>query len=297
MFGPLAGANSGAKPLVEFKCGKCSVSGKNVTPEKRKGTVSLLQSPLDGLVHFQWKDRTTGAMEDDLIVFPEEATYKKVKQSDGRVYVFEYKDSTRRLFFWMQEANSDKDEEYASKINQYINNPPSETPTSQPTFAPTPQRSQPSTPQTPAPQQTAPPQQRPQAASQPAPSQPSSSQAVQLSALQNILSGFPMMQPRQHTAAYFLGHHLAHIITPETILPLLSPDIVQRLLPDLPEGRQTEQELHEILRSPQLQQAVQTLSYAIESGQSQDIVRTVGLEGKENLFQNPQPSKDNNEKS
>ena len=57
----------------------------------------------------------------DLIIFPEEAVYKRAKD---RAFVLEFKDSSRKLFFWMQEPKDDKDEEYLSKINQHINNPP-----------------------------------------------------------------------------------------------------------------------------------------------------------------------------
>jgi 26S proteasome regulatory subunit N13 len=61
----------------------------------------------------------------DLIIFPEEATFKRVKQcTTGRVYLLEWKATARRLFFWMQEPAEDKDAENANNINKFINNPP-----------------------------------------------------------------------------------------------------------------------------------------------------------------------------
>jgi 26S proteasome regulatory subunit N13 len=49
--------------------------------------------------------------------------YKRAPQS-SRVFLLEFKDTSRKLFFWMQEPKDDKDEDFLTKINQYINNPP-----------------------------------------------------------------------------------------------------------------------------------------------------------------------------
>jgi hypothetical protein len=45
-----------------------------VTPDKRKGLVSLYQD--DQLMHFTWKDRGTGTLEDDLIIFPDDCEFQ-----------------------------------------------------------------------------------------------------------------------------------------------------------------------------------------------------------------------------
>lgn len=37
--------------------------------------------------------------------------------------MLKFKANERRLFFWSQESKSDKDDEYVTKINEYINNP------------------------------------------------------------------------------------------------------------------------------------------------------------------------------
>lgn len=123
----LFGGNSGqsqSKYLVEFRAGKMTMKGNMVYPIKKKGSVFLNQSD-DSLMHFCWKDRTTGQVEDDLIIFPEEAEFKKVPQcTTGRVFVLKFKSSTRRSFYWMQEPKDDKDVEFCQKINEYLNNPP-----------------------------------------------------------------------------------------------------------------------------------------------------------------------------
>uniref|UniRef100_UPI003AAC56A6 proteasomal ubiquitin receptor ADRM1-like isoform X1 n=1 Tax=Centroberyx gerrardi TaxID=166262 RepID=UPI003AAC56A6 len=113
-----------SKYLVEFRAGKMSLKGSTVTPDKRKGTVYIQQSD-DSLIHFCWKDRTSGNVDDDLIIFPDDCEFKRVNQcTTGRVYVLKFKAGSKRLFFWMQEPKTDKDEEYCRKVNEYLNNPP-----------------------------------------------------------------------------------------------------------------------------------------------------------------------------
>lgn len=55
--------SSSSKYLVEFRAGKMSLKGSTVTPDKRKGQVYIQQTD-DSLIHFCWKDRTSGNVED-----------------------------------------------------------------------------------------------------------------------------------------------------------------------------------------------------------------------------------------
>ncbi|XP_046860321.1 proteasomal ubiquitin receptor ADRM1-like isoform X2 [Xenia sp. Carnegie-2017] len=122
----LFGSNIGntSKNLVEFRAGKMKLNGTTVTADKRKGLVYIYQGD-DSLMHFCWKDRTTGTVEDDLIIFPDDVEYKPVKQcKTGRVFILKFKISSRKLFFWMQEPKSNKDEELMKKVNDFLNNPP-----------------------------------------------------------------------------------------------------------------------------------------------------------------------------
>ena len=64
LFGGNAGGRgSSSKNLVEFRAGKMYMKGKMVHPDKRKGQVYVYQSD-DSLMHFCWKDRTKGTIED-----------------------------------------------------------------------------------------------------------------------------------------------------------------------------------------------------------------------------------------
>lgn len=121
----LGGSSGGIRHLVEFRAGRMNLVNKMVHPDQRKGMVYVFQAD-DGLIHFCWKDRTTGNVEDDLIVFPDDCEFKKIENvKNGRVFLLKFKSSSRRLFFWMQEPKTDKDEEWCRRINEVINNPPS----------------------------------------------------------------------------------------------------------------------------------------------------------------------------
>jgi len=128
LFGNSSSRNQ-SKNLVEFRAGKMTMRGNMVHPDKRKGLVYIHQSS-DSLIHFCWRDRQTGNVEDDWIIFPEDCEYVRVPQcTTGRVFLLKFKSSNKKSFFWMQEPKSDKDESYSRKVNEYLNNPP--TPGSQ----------------------------------------------------------------------------------------------------------------------------------------------------------------------
>lgn len=121
----IGGSSGGNRHLVEFRAGRMNMVNKMVHPDNRKGLVYVYQAE-DGLIHFCWKDRTTGTVEDDLILFPDDCEFKKLDYvKNGRVFVLKFKSSSRKLFFWMQEPKTDRDEEWCRRINEVINNPPS----------------------------------------------------------------------------------------------------------------------------------------------------------------------------
>lgn len=117
-----------SKPLVEFRAGKMTmeIGTSMVIPDKRKGLVQI-QKTKDRLMHLVWQDRVTGEIEDDLIIFPHEIEFTRVTQcTTGRVYVLKFKSSSRRMFFWMQEPKTNRDDDFCRKVNAFFNNPPIE---------------------------------------------------------------------------------------------------------------------------------------------------------------------------
>lgn len=122
--GNATGSSGGNRHLVEFRAGRMTMVDKMVNPNTRKGLVYLYQAE-DGLIHFCWRDRTTGQVEDDLIIFPDDCEFLRVEScKTGRVYVLKFKSSSRRLFFWLQEPKTDKDDEWCRRVNDIMNNPP-----------------------------------------------------------------------------------------------------------------------------------------------------------------------------
>lgn len=130
LFGGAATARANSQFLVEFKAGKMFMKpGNMVNPDARKGLIYIYQSD-DSLMHFCWKDRTSGEVVDDLIIFPDDVMFKQIPPARisaarcDRIFVLKFKASSRKFFFWMQEPKSDKDEENCSKVNDLLNNPP-----------------------------------------------------------------------------------------------------------------------------------------------------------------------------
>ncbi|XP_019446464.1 PREDICTED: 26S proteasome regulatory subunit RPN13-like [Lupinus angustifolius] len=106
--------------MLEFRAGKMHFEGKTVVPDPRRGLVRIARGE-EGLVHFQWLDRTQNVVEDDQIIFPNEAVFEKVNQASGRVYILKFNSDDRKFFFWMQESNSDNDSQLCSSVNDYLN--------------------------------------------------------------------------------------------------------------------------------------------------------------------------------
>lgn len=130
LFAQARQRTSGA--LVEFKAGRMYVEQGMVKPDKRKGKIVMIRGD-DGLLHFQWRLRDDkNTLIDDLILFPEEAKWKRVdKIQKSRIYYLDFIGTNRQVFFWLQEPKEDEDEAIAKKINELLEGKKTQPPTSE----------------------------------------------------------------------------------------------------------------------------------------------------------------------
>ncbi|KAG2379620.1 hypothetical protein C9374_006737 [Naegleria lovaniensis] len=289
---------SGPRPLIEFRAGKMTKEGNTVKADPRKGKIALIVDPEDGLVHFQWRDRSDKVIEDS-IVFQGDVTFSRIKKvTDGRVYLLKFT-SGRELFYWMQEPKTDKDDEYERKINEYIENPPMEggmidedIPLQQSTTTPSETSTQPQQNAVQLDQlsriiqginpATAPSSGQTQTSATPSQQQSSSSQQSQGSqeaSLQELLRNFQEHQrEKKQTIA------LEHVIQSDAINEIIKkhPSILNRneLFSNLPEGDndRTAQSLLSHIRSPQFRQTLDVFSSAMSTGQLSGLMRDFGLD-------------------
>ncbi|CAM9485659.1 unnamed protein product [Phaeothamnion confervicola] len=129
---PAVGGGTGEGPIVTFKAGKLEAKPQTgrgnrlmVTADPRKGQVSLVKGADDDLLHFQWRDRTTNVVQDDLILFADEAEFKRCKtgRESDRVYILQMRGSSRRFFYWMQDKDASADEERVKRVADLCNDP------------------------------------------------------------------------------------------------------------------------------------------------------------------------------
>ncbi|KAH0832329.1 adhesion regulating molecule [Lanmaoa asiatica] len=107
--------------LLAFKAGRSfRRAGTNfVDADPTKGAVVLSNND-DGLLHFMWKERATGGLGEDLILFPGDATFNKVAQAPGgRTYVLRFESSDQRHF----DASTRRDDEFVHNLNRLLADP------------------------------------------------------------------------------------------------------------------------------------------------------------------------------
>ncbi|KAL5188927.1 26S proteasome regulatory subunit RPN13 [Glycine soja] len=250
--------------MLEFRAGKMFLEEKRVVPDTRKGLVRIARGE-EGLVHFQWLDRTQNVVEDltqDQIIFPNEAIFEKVNQTSGRVYILKFNSDDRKFFFWMQESNADGDSQLCSSVNDYINRPLELLGEEEPDGSLPLQISEDMTEDDIS----------SRAANLGIPnlgveatSDVTSSGPVKLEDLQRILSN---IGPADSIVDPDGGLGLGDILKPDLIMPLMDMlPLEQRLAPYLPEGKWSPEEILELLQSPPFRQQVDSFTYVLRTGQ------------------------------
>ncbi|EFO83437.1 hypothetical protein CRE_03157 [Caenorhabditis remanei] len=135
MFSNARSTTSSSGHIVEFKAGRCRLepvtgggeTARTVSPEHARGLIYIKQTN-DMLIHFCWKNRETGALVDDLIIFPEDAEFKAVNGcADGKVYMLKFKSGEMKIF-WLQDSTPDIDKDLVKKVNDALNKPPTSRP-------------------------------------------------------------------------------------------------------------------------------------------------------------------------
>ncbi|KAG7945095.1 hypothetical protein I3843_15G136100 [Carya illinoinensis] len=217
----------------------------------------------EGLVHFQWIDRTKNIVEDDQIVFPDEAFFEKVNVSSGRVYILKFDSDDRKFFFWMQEPNADGDSQLCSAVNYHLN---------QPMEFPGEEDPDPSVPLQVS-EDMVEDDISSRAGNLVGPNLgvdvtsevTSSSGPVKLEDLQRILSN---IGPADNAEDSDGGLGLRDILKPDLIMPLIETlPLEQCLTSYLPEGQWTPEDILELLQSPPFCQQVDSFTYVLRTGQ------------------------------
>ncbi|KDP44310.1 hypothetical protein JCGZ_19177 [Jatropha curcas] len=248
--------------MLEFRAGKMFFDGKKVVPDTRKGLVRIARGE-EGLVHFQWLDRDRNVVEDDQIIFPDEAVFEKVNQASGRVYILKFNTDDRKFFFWMQEPKTEDDWQLCSSTNYYINRPLEFLGEDEPDAS--------------APLQVSEDiieddiSSRagnlivPNLGAEVISDVSSSSGPVKLEDLQRILSNISHGGSAGDPDG---GLGLGDILKPDLIIPLMDTlPLQERLASYLPEGRWTPEDILELLQSPPFRQQVDSFTYVLKTGQ------------------------------
>lgn len=260
--------------VLAFKAGRAfRREGTNIVePSPTKGAIYLTNGE-DGLLHFIWKNRDTNTIEEDLILFPSDASFVKVSQSpSGRVYVLKFSSSNQRHFFWMQDASAARDREFSQNLDGMLQDPDYDIRWNVPIVY---------TGTSPASTPAQPPAISSASSSTSPANNPANFEATpeQLAALQSILRnvnyGAATQQPIDDVS-------LTDILTPANLLPLFNsrPDLVPALFPHLPPDLPvpaSDQVLQRIIHSPQFRAAVSNFDQALRTGLLGGLVRSLGL--------------------
>ncbi|TFL02387.1 proteasome complex subunit Rpn13 ubiquitin receptor-domain-containing protein [Pterulicium gracile] len=253
--------------LLAFKAGRAFRRGatSSVEPSATKGAIVLSSSNDDGLLHFIWRNRATGENEEDLILFPTDASFEKITQATGgRVYVLKFSSSDQRHFFWLQDADASRDDDFVNNVNGLLQDPEySLTWDSSNSGA--------SLPATTSNTE----------GSSNAPAATSASGAeftpAQLADVQQLIA-----RMTGAASAPESDYSLADILTPANLNPLFSshPEVIPALFPYLPPDLPvppSAEALERIISSPQFRSSVASFDQALRTGLLGNLVRGLGL--------------------
>ncbi|KAG8930855.1 hypothetical protein FRC02_003596 [Tulasnella sp. 418] len=269
---------------IAFKAGRAFRRGDTnwVDPDPRKGLVSVRLGREDNLLHFYWANRQNNDIEEDLILFPGDATFAKVEQAQGgRTYVLKFSSSDQRLFFWMQDRDPSKDEENVRKLNRALSelyggndsmqaDEPEPSSSTDPSAAGAAVRSPIIPPPAPV-----------LAPAQPAIPVSSGVSPEELARLRALLRGVGVASGSR-VAFQEPDLSLSDLLTTSTLSSVLSNDdlLSSLVYPNLPTDlpvRPSRETVRRVIESPPFQASVRNLDQALLTGQLQNLVVGLGL--------------------
>jgi len=232
---------------------------------------------IDDLLHFQWKDRTTGQVGSDVdhTIFAGDASLDRVEtgRAQDRVVALTFAgNASRRFFFWLQDKDADKDADALKLFNETMNGAEGQGGELSRVL-------------------------RNLRNEAPAAAAAAGAQQLSLDQLQSVMSNLGM-PPGAAAPGAVSSDALARALQAMTPLQGLSltdvangddvtaaaifddDDTVARLLEHLPEDQRTRSELHGIIRAPQFRQALGQLTRALQTPENyESIVANFGLQG------------------
>ncbi|KAI6159705.1 adhesion regulating molecule [Pisolithus thermaeus] len=260
-----------SQTLLAFKAGRSFRRGSSsfVDADPTKGAI-VLSNGDDGLLHFMWKERPSGNVREDLILFPGDARMERVTQErSGRTFVLRFDSSDQKHFFWMQDAIDARDDELVGNLNRFL---------ADPTAVPIWNAGDGS-----ASQQTS--YRAAQAAAPPA----GLATAEQLARLRALVTSMGASSTRVgvhvNTGANDDDISLTDILTPQVILPLITshPSLLPLLFQHLPPEFQPvgdvilTETLRRTIHSNPFRQSVAQLDRVLRMGMGAALVRGLGM--------------------
>ncbi|BEI86175.1 hypothetical protein CcaverHIS002_0604620 [Cutaneotrichosporon cavernicola] len=100
-----------------------SDNAKWVDPLPEKG---IIEVNLDqGIVNFVWRNKATSCAEDELLIFPGEASFERVAADPtGRSFALKFSSSNQVHFFWLQSGTlADADVRATTDIDEFLKDP------------------------------------------------------------------------------------------------------------------------------------------------------------------------------
>ncbi|KAF8340544.1 proteasome complex subunit Rpn13 ubiquitin receptor-domain-containing protein [Cantharellus anzutake] len=225
----------------------------------------------DGLTRFNWINRNTRTNDLELIIFPADASFVVVPQSEGgRTHVLKFSSSDQRYFFWFQDSHTGAFKSYAKNLNGILDDPSYEIDRVGDVTG----QDAPSSSDGPAISTDAP-------STGPSTGAGGSLPLDRLAELRALVSNLPNTTEGAIPLAPEMS--LIDILTPANLTPLFntaSPEVLNSIFPTLPSDMPfppSEDVLRSVIESPPFQAQVRALDRALQTGLVGNLVVGLGL--------------------